>query len=276
MYKPTTFKAIADYIFKNTGILYEEKNWFQLEARIASVMKMSNMESESDLILMLSRNVPHNIHTFLVDIATNNETFFFRDAKLFTLLEKKIFPDILAKNKNEIQAWSLACSTGQEAYSIKMSWEKVQNKGNCQLKILLSDISSKVLSRAKAGIYTNLEVQRGLSDLDLKLHFTHNSDNTWSVKEHLKSNLQFSEFNMLNSVYPLQYFDIIFCRNTLIYQNIENRKKIIEKIFFSLKPEGILILGNSENILGLSDNFHSQVIDGCSVFIKNKQFSAVG
>ena len=267
MFKETTYKFFSEFIFQKSGINYEEKNWFQLDSRITSLMKYAGVTSEEELLSIIKNKSNPELNLMAVDLATNNETFFFRDKKLFDIFEKVIFPQMISSGKMFIDLWSLASSTGQEAYSLQMTWDKsgCGQKG-AVLNIQCSDISPRVLARAKEGKYTQLEIQRGLTIFDTMKYFEQLPDGHWKAKDSIKKNMSFGEFNLLTSNYPINKYDVVCCRNVLIYQTVENRKKIVKQIFGSIKKDGVLVLGNSENVIGLSDDFTVEIIDGCSIF----------
>lgn len=268
------YNFFADYVKKHAGITYSEKNYFQLDTRLDSIKKYFEISSDEELLKIFQSRISSEMHMMLIDIATNNETYFFRDPKVFQVLEKRIFPSLL-KNKKQLSIWSLACSTGQEPYSILMTWDKVPNRQPTQLQIQASDISPRVLKKAQEGIYSQLEVQRGLPVVDLMKYFKSEGENTWSIRSDFKKMIQFGEFNLLTSPYPKNRFDIVFIRNVLIYQEVPKRKEIIEKVSQSLMPGGYLILGNSENLLGITDKFSTEIVDGVTVFQLNKDQQVV-
>lgn len=259
------YKFFSEYVKKHAGIIYSEKNYFQLDTRLDAIKKYFAIEGDDELLKMLNGRISNEMHMMLIDIATNNETYFFRDPKVFQVLEKKIFPQIL-KNKKQLNIWSLACSTGQEAYSILMSWDKVPGSQQAVLQMQASDISPRVLKKAQEGVYTQLEVQRGLPIMDLMKYFKSEAENSWTVRADFRKMIQFGEFNLLSSAYPKNKFDIVFLRNVLIYQEVPKRKEIIEKVSQSLVPGGFLIMGNSENLLGITEKFSTEMIDGVTVF----------
>jgi len=204
-------------------------------------------------------------------LATNNETYFFRDPKVFEALEKAMFQRFdETLSKRPLSIWSLACSSGQEAGSLLMSFDrfKAARGGKGEIRIDASDISRRILERARSGIYSHMEVQRGLPITDLMKYFEPAPDSHWKIKAEYHRNVSFSEFNLLKDIYPIAKYDIVFCRNVLIYQGFDQRKKIVEQIAQSLNPGGFLVLGNSENLLGVTDQLKPESNQGCVFYMK--------
>lgn len=269
MTRTALYHLYASYVLKNAGIVYDEKNFFQLDSRIDAIKKALNLGSDQDLLKLLQQApLKPEVHLLMIDTATNNETFFYRDAKVFTALEKTIFAKFENAAGPAIKVWSLACSSGQEACSILMAHSKYSKTGKKNIEIEASDISTKILEKAKSGIYTQLEVQRGLPITDLVTFFEQHGDQAWKMKPEIHSKISFSRFNMLKDVFPQNKYHIVFCRNVLIYQNIAQRKEIIQSILSALLPGGYLVMGNSENLLSLSNQYEQENLDGCAFYRK--------
>lgn len=183
-----------------------------------------------------------------------------------------MIPDLLKKfkNLNSINIWSAAASSGQEIYTIAMELENLR-KNNPAIPepiLLASDISDTILRRAKEGIYSQLEVQRGLPASHLQEYFDQVENNHWRVKEFLRRNLTFKKLNLLEPWGSLGPFEIIYCRNVLIYQSVENKKKVLEAILEVLRPGGYLILGAAESLFGLSNAFEQVGDEKTIVYVK--------
>lgn len=268
-YKPELYKEISDYIFKFTGIHYAEANYYQLDARIGKLMKFLEVDNEDEILKRVKSSLQPDAHQMIVDLATNNETYFFRDPVVFTQFRKEVLPGLKAKLEagQEVNIWSAASSSGQEIYSILMAIEE-EAPGLLDKKInfFASDISSQILQKAKEGKYTQLEVQRGLPIMLLSKYFKPGDDKNWVISEKFSSKVKFHSFNLLKDPYPVSKFDVVLCRNVLIYQKKENKSVILENICKALKPGGFLILGNTENTFNLTESFDSAKIDNVNFY----------
>ncbi len=193
---------------------------------------------------------------------TTNETFFFRNNGPFQLLQHKILPDLIDKRtvpgKNTpipIKIWSAACSTGQEVYSIAIVIkELLPDLDHYQIKLLGTDISSATIAKASYGTYSRFEVDRGLTKEILKTYFL-NQKNEWKIRDDIRAMVQFGKRNLMKPFAGIGIFDIIFCRNVAVYFSKTDRQIFFERIARVLSPDGYLILGSTESMLGLSTCF---------------------
>ena len=263
------YHNLADYIYKKSGILYTESDYFRLEARVTFLVKYFKLENESELDSKLKSNLSQSDVDVIINAATNNETYFFRDSKPFIALIKNIFPTF--EGEPYISFWSAGCSTGQEIYSILM--KTIETYGEdylSRIKIEGSDISTDALNKAESGLYDSLEVQRGLPVKLLMSYFIQNADQSWTIQEKLREKITYFKFNLLTDQYPEEKHHVIFCRNVLIYQDKENKKKILEKFYQALKPGGVLVLGSGESLIGFETKFNQEMVENLIVFRKNK------
>ena len=196
----------------------------------------------------------------LLDASTNNETSFFRDRAVFDAFAGELLgnPEFAGNTENYIRIWSAASSTGQEAYSLAILLRQWQlQKPNRDYEIVVTDFSERVLEQAKEGKYSDLEVQRGLTPELLSKHFEKNTtaQGHWMVRPELKRQMSFRKVNLLEDWNDIGTFHIVFCRNVLIYQNMENKKKVISRLINTILPEGYLVLGAAETLIGLSEKF---------------------
>lgn len=251
-------EKVASFIKKELGIIYSTSNSYQLEARISSIMKDLNLDEASLISKINSNNFSPKEKEHILNISTNNETSFFRDNNVFESFKKSL-------NKKDVKIWSVAASTGQELVSISI----ILNELNINGKILGTDISTKALSKAETFQYNQLEISRGLPKEILDKYFE-KKDNLWKVKDTISKNITYQVMNLLSSSYPIhEKFDYIFCRNILIYQELESKIKIVEKLKEKLNPDGILILGAGESLIGISDGFKHLPIEK-AIFYQKK------
>lgn len=266
-------KFFADFIQKELGIVYSHENYFQLEKRILEISKQLQLPSEEALYDKAQSGISGHFRQLLLDVATNNETSFFRDPKIFRAIENHVIPDIVQKfpKLSVIRIWCAASSFGQEPYSLAMllAEMKVKNPRLPRFEIVATDISQAALNRAKEGKYSQLEVQRGLPAALLAKYFTKSKDDMWTVKPEIRISVQFKTQNLLDPLNGLGQFEIVLCRNVLIYQTESKKKEIIGEVTKRISGQGALILGAAESLLGLSDKF-DQVLKEGAVFFSRK------
>lgn len=260
----------AKLIESVVGIVYEEHNFFQLKDRLERLAQAFECKSLAELIKVKD----HRSEEFLkqlIDISTNNETSFFRDTKFFECVEKTILPQLAAdcKSLSSLQIWSVASSTGQEPYSVAMLLLELGKKLNGQpSRLLATDVSTKVLMKAKSGKYSELEVNRGLPTHLRHMYFREDINKNWILKDEVRNLVDYQHLNLCSPFSLPQQFDLILCRNVLIYQRIEAKREIIKRVTHHLRPGGIFLLGAGESLMGLSDDFEQKLVDGVAVYTK--------
>ncbi len=265
-------KFFADFIEAELGIIYVEANYYQLEHRLKNIATQLGFADLTELYHSARSGIVGQLRSLLLDIATNNETSFFRDGAIFKALSEAIVPELIKSgNMRTIQIWSAAASAGQEIYSIAMEIDqaRLSNPAIPPLRILASDVSETILKRAESGSYTQLEVQRGLPASLMIQYFDKSDQDLWVVKGALRNGMTFTKLNLLHEWRHTTTFDIVFCRNVLIYQGVENKTKIIKKICANLNSGGYLILGAAESLFGISQDF-DQIVYGPAVFYRKK------
>lgn len=267
----------SKYIFKELGIVYAEHNLFQLQNRLEEICKIVGVQNIEELYKLAQSGVTGDFKQLLLDLATNNETSFFRDNRIFLSIEKNILPE-LVKNKKPgepIRFWSAASSSGQEALSLTIMIKEfgLKNSNFIDFKILGSDISERILNKAKAFKYSQLEIQRGLSAPLMLKYFEQQNDSMWLAKSEISQHIEYKKINLKDSIFLKENFDIIFCRNVLIYQNVEGKIDILNRLSVFLKPGGYLVLGAGESLMGLSDQYEQVNVDG-AIFYRKKMLQA--
>ncbi len=269
---PEITKHFADLIERETGILYNSINSHLLENRLRDLAKtMGFTDVQTFWNEVKQRGLRANEREMVLDLATNNETSFFRDNEVFDFFKNEF---ILKNTKPEfpIKIWSAACSTGQEPYSLAMIFAQLKEAGTARnYDILATDFSERVLKQAQSGIYSQLEVQRGLPANLLVRYFEQlTSENSqlpkFKIKPDLSRNISFKRVNLLEPWLHKGPFDIIFCRNVLIYQDVNNKRQVISKLASILAPGGYLVLGGAESLLGLSNDFEMQIFGKACVY----------
>jgi chemotaxis protein methyltransferase CheR len=265
--KEETYQFFSDYIFKHSGILYNSNDYYRLDARIKELMQIYDIPTPEELHQLFLKGVDSKMHKNLIDIGTNNESFFFRDIKPFKLLTKTLIPRILEKKVvKTIHIWSAACSYGQEPYSIVMAIKEAYP--DLRVSLTATDISTRALKSAEEGIYDQLQIQRGLPvQLSLK-YFEQLENGHWQIDSKLRAKVKFDYLNLQENFYPTGPFDIIFCRNVLIYFDQKAREEILNKMSKSMQPEGFLFMGSGESVIGLDTPLRQEIIDNTLCFVK--------
>jgi len=270
-------KLFADFIEKEIGIIYTEPVYYQLDQRLEKVAEYLALPNSDALYSKaVAQGITGDFRAYLLDIATNNETSFFRDPSIFAALEHYIMPQLRALRPGVFtyRFWSAAASFGQEAYSVAMLAHEARQKDPTfpRMEIKSTDISDAALKRCKAARYSQLEVQRGLSAARLVKYFTKTEDDQWQLKPEISALVDFSKKNLLDSFESMGKFDVILCRYVLIYQDAVKKKEILSRLVQQLNPNGFLILGGSESALGLSTEL-KQVNQNNAVFYQREMRS---
>jgi chemotaxis protein methyltransferase CheR len=251
----------SNLIERETGIQYTTVNGHLLENRLRDLAQnMGYPDVDSLWKDVATRGLRPSEKEMVLDLATNNETSFFRDPEVFEFFKNEFIPKHTSQH-NPVRIWCAATSTGQEPYSLAMHLSALRDAGVIRdYSLLATDFSERVLTQAKSGLYSQLEIQRGLPAPLMIRHFTQENANgsplpKFRVKPDLGKHITFRRQNLLDPFQDRGPFDIIFCRNVLIYQDVESKRRIIAKLAECLKPGGFLILGGAESLLGLSDGF---------------------
>lgn len=256
------FDQFRQFLEDACGISLGDNKQYLVTNRIRRILEENNIASFGELVKALKQGFNRKLKDQVIDSMTTNETFWFRDNYPYDHLKNTLLPQLMAPSNRmfgPVRIWSAACSSGQEPYSISMMVEefKRQAMGNLPrpVQIVATDLSSTVLDQAKRGEYDKLSVLRGLSADRLERYFDNPNPTLWRVKGFVKERIDFRSLNLMDSYAALGKFDIVFCRNVLIYFNAELKRQILQKIHAALKPQGLLFLGSSEGLAGAADLF---------------------
>ena len=247
-------RRLAEIILKLTGHRLEDDKIYLLNTRLRDLMREYNLESFEQTVHKLERNNDPEFVERIIDNITTHETRFFRDESIFSALVEQIIPEWLERqglsriSSERLNIWCVGCSTGQEPYSIKMIINEKLPHLSDAVTILATDISLHSLQRAESGTYSKFEVERGVPERFLTKYFRPDGAN-FKIIDELKKNITYKKHNLIADVYPGN-FDVIFCRNVAIYFIGDARRGVYEKLKNSLKSDGALILGSSENLIG--------------------------
>ncbi|ACJ28282.1 Protein-glutamate O-methyltransferase [Shewanella piezotolerans WP3] len=246
------------FLEQHSGIVLGENKQYLVRSRLAPLMGKYNLPSLSDVVKHSMKPTERQLRTEVIDAMTTNETLWFRDRYPFELLANTLLPNY-SRLGRPIKIWSAACSSGQEPYSLSMTILEHQQRRPGKLpsgaSILATDLSPSMLERCKKAEYDNLALGRGLSDERKRQFFDTLPSGNMVIKNNVKQLVNFRAHNLLESYTLLGKFDIIFCRNVLIYFSPEAKRKILRQFAAALNPNGILFLGASESIAGLSEEF---------------------
>jgi len=266
-------KHFRDLLRTRTGIVLDESKGYLINTRLSAIAGTCGYKTVEALLADIRTAPVGRIVEAAIDAMTTNETLFFRDQKPFDQL-RRTFVDLGRNRKGPIRLWSAACSTGQEPYSIAMLWEEVAHLlPGVRLEILATDLSRECLTKAQAGVYSGFEVQRGLPVQKLMKHFERVGE-SWRIKSDLRSAVSWRQFNLLDSATHLGRFDIVFCRNVLIYFDIATRTAILERIAGQVVDDGFLVLGGSETVMGVTNAFQAGAESGLYVKAGNPRPTA--
>lgn len=242
---------------RRSGLALGADQAYLLEARLAPLCRGAGLPSLSALVAHLRLRPDPALEASVVEAMTTNETLFFRDRTAFDALRDDILPALLAARaeRRHLRIWCAAASTGQEPYSVAMLLADMQSAlAGWRVEILATDISAEAIFRARAGVYSQFEVQRGLPIRRLLRDFTQ-SGAGWTIAPELRRAVEFRVFNLLDGFEPLGRFDLILCRNLVIYLDGASRATLLGKLSAALAPDGVLCLGASEVSVGLSPPF---------------------
>lgn len=251
------FDMFSTLLKQRSGLVLTPDKAYLLESRLMPVARKWNMKGLDELATTVRTRRDEALLRDITEAMTTNESSFFRDQKPFDQFRQVVLPRLLETraSKRSIRIWSAACSSGQEAYSLSMLLtEEASKLAGWRIEIVGTDISTEMVERAKSGVYTQFEVQRGLPITMLVKHFKQNGDK-WQISQQLRQMVSFREWNLLGDLSALGQFDIVFCRNVLIYFDQPTKAKVLEGIARQMPTDGVLYLGGAETVLGITERF---------------------
>jgi chemotaxis protein methyltransferase CheR len=254
------YTEFSHFLCRSCGIDLGPSKQYLVSTRMRRILQEKNVSSLSELIRCVEVGGDKRLLQEVIDVMTTNETFWFRDSYPFDYLENVLSGRIpSAMNISNARIWSAACSSGQEPYSISIIMDELIKKNLVSKpfsgEIIATDLSSRILESAKKAHYDKLAIIRGLSDERAQQYFSQINADTWKLHDTIKSRVSFRPLNLQESFFLLGKFHFVFCRNVLIYFPAELKQSILRKIHETLVPGGILFLGSSESVSGLSDYY---------------------
>jgi chemotaxis protein methyltransferase CheR len=254
---PLDYDYLRKLVKERSGLVLTADKQYLVESRLLPVARKGGLSGLSDLVQRLKGPNAQALAVEVVEAMMTNESFFFRDKLPFEHFREIMLPALLAARANQrrIRIWSAAASTGQEPYSLAMCLKEIAPQiAGWRIDIVATDLSTEVLEKAKAGIYSQFEVQRGLPIQMLIKYFTQVGE-TWQIAPDIRAMVQFRPFNLMNDFASLGMFDVVFCRNVLIYFDQQTKVGVLERAARVVERDGYLVLGAAETVVGLTDSF---------------------
>jgi chemotaxis protein methyltransferase CheR len=254
---PQDFDYLRKLLRERSGLVLSAEKQYLAESRLVPVARRHNIATLGDLVGKLKTAEQSPLATDVIEAMTTNETFFFRDRLPFDHFRDTVLPALITARAREkrIRIWCTAASTGQEPYSLAMILREFGARlAGLRVDIVATDISAEVLARAKSGIYSQFEVQRGLP-IQLLVKFFAQVGESWQIAPEIRAMVQFRPLNLLKDFSTLGTFDMIFCRNVLIYFDQETKIGVLNRMARQLPADGYLALGAAETVVGLTDAF---------------------
>ena len=251
------FQTLATVLKNRSGLALSEDKSYLLESRLMPVVRRRRLSGLEELTAEVRRGTDESLLVEVTEVMTTNELFFFRDTKPFDQFRDVVLPRLkeARATRKTVRIWSAACSSGQEAYSLAMILKEMQASfAGWRFEIVATDISNDILKKAKDGIYSQFEVQRGLP-IQLLVKYFKQIENGWQIDPAIRSAVQYRYFNLLEPMTAFGTFDVIFCRNVLIYFDQATKSDVLGRICKQMTSDGFLYLGGAETVLGISDQF---------------------
>ena len=254
---PASIDILSNLLLKKTGQKLTEDRAYRLVTALSPLARQHNCATVDMLVARLVGHEGSDLADAVVEASLNNETYFFRDGLPFDLIDRKVLSKLRAARASQraIRIWCAGVSNGQEAYSLAMLFDEQRSDWQgWSIEIVATDVSSAALDRARAGVYTHFEVQRGLS-VERLLRYFEKRGNDWVIDPRLRERIRFSQHNLLSAIPPLVRADLVLCRNVLLYFSRETQGWAFNCLSKPLAADGALVLGAGETVLGLTDRF---------------------
>jgi len=255
---PEEFDYLRELLNKSSGLVLADGKEYLVESRLLPVAREAGMDSLSELVAGLKLADSKDLQTKVTQAMTINESFFFRDKTPFENFKQIMVPAMLASPRaasRSMRIWCAAASTGQEPYSLAIQIREMEEQlRGWNIEIIATDLSQEVLEKAKAGLYSQFEVQRGLP-IQMLVKYFQQTGSLWQIDSSIRSMVRYKHYNLLDDYTVLGTFDMIFCRNVLIYFGPETKRDMLARMAKRLRPDGYLVLGAAETVVGISDDY---------------------
>jgi chemotaxis protein methyltransferase CheR len=254
---PHDFDYLRKLLKERSGLVLAADKQYLAESRLLPLARKAGVSNVGELMLKLHGSSAEPLVAEVIDAMTTNETFFFRDKIPFEHVRDTVLPALMAARgaQRHIRIWCAACSTGQEPYSLAMGFKEMGAAlVGWRFDIVATDIAAAVIARAASGMYSQFEVQRGLP-ITLLLKYFQQVGEDWQVVPEIRAMVKFRQLNLLRDFSALGTFDVVFCRNVLIYFDHATKIDVLHRIARSMQPDGFLVLGAAETVVGLTERF---------------------
>jgi chemotaxis protein methyltransferase CheR len=251
------YEYLRKLLRERSGLVLSADKQYLVESRLLPITRRAGLAGLAELVQRLRNPNSEALAAQVVEAMTTNESFFFRDKIPFEHFRDTIMPELIATraSRRRIRIWCAAASTGQEPYSLAMSLKEMGDRiSGWRIEIIATDISNEVLERARSGIYSQFEVQRGLPIALLLKYFTQISDN-WQIAPSIRAMVHFRPLNLIGDFAHLGVFDVVFCRNVLLYFDQETKSRVLDRVARVMDRDGYLVLGAAETVVGLTECF---------------------
>jgi chemotaxis protein methyltransferase CheR len=271
---------VRNYMAEAIGVSIGENKAYLIDSRLSPIVADTGARDLLDLIAKAKADPSRRLHDRIVDALTTHETFWFRDERAWAALREAALPSLVtafrASGRPKFRIWCAACSTGQEPYTLAMLLDTLCSEGRlgglapAQIELLATDVAPDTLKAAAAGQYNAIEIQRGLADVWKNKYFAPvPGGDRWVIAESLRRRVSFKRFNLQDDPTSLGRFDFILCRNVAIYFEESVRHQLFRRLQATLQPDGLLMLGGSESLLGLADLYTTENLGG-SLFYRRR------
>jgi chemotaxis protein methyltransferase CheR len=274
---PLDYDFLRKLLKDRSGLTLSAEKQYLVESRLLPVARKTGLTTLAELVQKLKAPAAEALTVNVVEAMTTNESFFFRDKIPFDHFNQTIMPALIAARAKQrrIRIWCAAASTGQEPYSLAICLKQMADKiAGWRIEIVGTDLSLEVLEKAKAGIYSQFEVQRGLPIQMLVKYFKQVGE-MWQIAPEIRAMVRYRPFNLLHDLAALGTFDVVFCRNVLIYFDQDTKIAVLERLARQTEADGYLILGAAETVVGLTDSF-KPVPDKRGLYAPNMAAKGVG
>lgn len=265
----TAFCDFQRFLREHSGIILGDGKRYLVQSRLSQILPETGLGSLDALIGALVRGrLPEKVRSRIIDVMTTNETFWFRDRGHFELLKERLLADLSRQRFRTLRIWSAACSTGQEPYSIAITALEAVREGwlsRANLRIVGTDLSQQVLKTAADAVYSDLSLSRGLPE-PLRQRYFQPHANGWRLKPEVRALVRFQPFNLLKPYTALGRFDLIFCRNVLIYFTPETKRDILQRLAAALEPGGYLFLSSTETLPESVEALQPRSLQGTRIY----------
>jgi chemotaxis protein methyltransferase CheR len=255
---PLDYDFLRNSLKERSGLVLSADKQYLVESRLLPIARKAGLGSLGALVGVLKQNTDDALMTKVVEAMTTNETFFFRDKTPFENFRTRVLPALFAVRRitRSVRIWCAAASTGQEPYSLAMALKEMEGvaAAGWRFELIATDLSNEVLERARAGIYSQFEVQRGLP-IQLLIKYFVQTGEMWQIAPEIRAMVKFEQLNLLSDFCRLGTFDLIFCRNVLIYFDQATKINVLDRLGRAIAGDGYLVLGAAETVVGLTDSF---------------------